>query len=97
MKRYIGKKMKADKKNVAKLTQLFLSMGINYCERCSSTTGLTFAHRMTRQHMRGNQKEYETVARICLKCHIEIEGKPDMKEIIDELIASRDFRMTLGA
>lgn len=88
--------MIADSKNVAKLRKIFDAAGINYCERCSSTTHrLTFAHRFTRQFIK-TQEEMETVARICLPCHIAIEGKPWMKEEIDRLIASRDDRIYQG-
>jgi hypothetical protein len=96
VKKYRGKKMIADSKNVAKLTKKFDALGINYCERCSSTIHrLTFAHRFTRQFVK-TQDEMETVARICLPCHIAIEGKPDMAEIIDSLIATRDDRIHQG-
>lgn len=91
-----GRKGKANDKNVAKLRKLFDALGINYCERCSSTIGLTFAHRFTRQFVK-TQEEMETVARICLVCHIAIEGKPDMKEIIDGLIETRDDRIYQSA
>lgn len=95
MKNYRGKKSIANEKNVAKLTKMFNELGIRYCERCSSTIGLTFAHRFTRQHIK-TQEEMETVARICLVCHIEIEGKPDMKKIIDGLIERRNDRLYVG-
>jgi hypothetical protein len=92
----LGKKGKADAKNRLYLNKLFTKLGIDYCERCGSRIRLTFAHRFTRQHC-NTVDEMRHVARICLKCHMEIEGTPTMTEEVDRLIDSRDDRMTQAA
>ena len=84
----IGKKGKANLANVAELKIKFDAMGIRFCEKCGRSGELTFAHRTTRQHI-STKEEMQAVVRICLECHIRIEGKPNMTEIVDGIIANR--------
>lgn len=87
--RRLGKKGAANLKNIAALKIKFNSLGICFCELCGKASNeLTFAHRTTRQHIR-SQDDMEAVARLCLVCHIAIEGKPYMTEYIDRIIDNR--------
>lgn len=90
MKRYVGKKMKVNKKNNAELKIIFEKLGIRRCEDCGSTFGLTYAHSQKRKDVKSDA-DYKEVAILCLKCHIRYEQfqPPIMTRKIRNLIAKR--------
>lgn len=95
MKRWRGRKTKAWDSLRAKLKPKFESAGITTCEakfphNCWWSIGLSFAHSKKRADIQG--EELSEVALLCPDAHqiAEAKPKPEMYELILEIIASRE-------
>lgn len=91
----IGKKTQAwtDARNELKIE--FELMGITSCELgyegCWRTKALGFAHAKKRNDLL--EGELKIVALLCNICHDKIEGKPDMEQIVLDVINERNRRL----
>jgi hypothetical protein len=65
----------------------FQAKGIERCESCNSTYGLTIAHRKKRRHYRTVEElsDINEVLLLCLPCHQAIEVSPDLTKNLFDL------------
>jgi hypothetical protein len=61
-----------------RIKQMFIDKGIERCESCGATSGLTFAHRKKRRHYNTVEElsDWNEVILLCLNEHIKIEQSP---------------------
>lgn len=90
----LGKKGKANAKNVRELKKIFSDMNVTFCENCGTTEALSFAHSLKRRHIHSEELMKE-VACLCLKCHMAIEARPEseMTRFIRNIIANRGVNL----
>lgn len=64
--------------------------GIDRCEQCYGTFGLSLAHSKKRRFIE-NKADYWEVALLCQTCHTNIEysGHENMANVVREIIANR--------
>lgn len=73
----------------------FFHAGITECELrlnkiCWKDNALSFAHSKKRRKM--TEDDIKEVALLCQPCHLEIEYKPEMENIIKGIIAARKIQ-----
>ena len=86
----LSKKGKQNAKNNRELKQIFIKLGVDWCELCGTRFGLTWAHSRKRRFIE-NDEMMKEVALLCLKCHTQAEMLPDyeMFSLITKIIAER--------
>lgn len=91
-----GKKTKTWVEVRDMLKARFYHAGIRECELrlkdiCWKDNALSFAHSKKRRKM--TEEDITEVALLCQPCHLEIEYKPDMENIIKGIISTRKVRV----
>lgn len=87
----IGKRGKADKKNVRELKAIFERMNITFCEICGTRDFLSFAHSKKRKDIH-NEFDMKHVALLCIADHEKFERlpPPEMFREISKIIEKRE-------
>jgi hypothetical protein len=89
-----GKKTREWESVRRELKKRFAAVGITTCEirlpQCWRDYGLTFAHGMKRDNLRGDELR-KLVVLGCIPCHTAAEGmkESDMRKLVEKIIAAR--------